>query len=332
MAEGETAGSSASASSVGTWRARAFGVDFELDFESPSLRRCTPPVAGAGDPTELRVVDDSAVRERWTGSDPKWLGGMLDADGSLLLDIREDDEHGILFEANVHGRYLIEPGYRRVLCAPPDVPAWHWQRMLVGQILPLVAALRGLHVVHASGVVIDGRAVALSGQPGAGKSTLALELALRQHDLLAEDVVALRLEEGRPIVEPGVSLVNLRPSVDAERVIAAEGFHVLGRSHKLHLDLPRGHSVLPLEALYLLEPAPAGQGRLERLREPSLPELAQTSFVPYLSRKEDLLRQLELSASIARTVSVVVVHVDRTEPPAALAGRIEEHVRELAVV
>jgi hypothetical protein len=216
-----------------------------------------------------------------------------------------------------------------VLCAPAEEPAWHWQRILVGQILPLVSALRGLHVLHASAFVLDRHAVALSGQPGTGKSTLAVEFALRGQEVLAEDVLALRLDGGRVLAEPGVALVNLRASEAAEAAIRAGGLRVLGRSHKVHVDLPRAGEVRPLAALFVLEPVRPGAGRIEALPEPSLPDIAQTSFVPYLTRPEDLLRHLEVCAAIARTVPVFFVGVDRTEPAAALADRLERHARAL---
>ena len=284
------------------WHARAFGVELRLSFDAPALRRCAIDDREVSDPTELVIVGDREISERWGDDEGAFLGGLADAGGSdLLLDIRETPERGILFKANVHGRYLIEPGQRRVLCAPPDVPPWHWQRMLVGQILPLVSALQGFQVMHASALSVGATAIAISGEPGTGKSTLALELALRGHEILAEDVTALRTEAGRLVAEPGVALVNLRPSDEAERAIAAGGLRELGRSHKIHLDLPRFARPLPLGALFLLEPAPAGAGFVERIPEPTLPDIAQTSFVPYLRRKQDLLGHLEVCATIALT-------------------------------
>jgi hypothetical protein len=334
MGAGDPSGTAthAAAPAGTTWHARAFGVDLVLGFEAPALRRCAVPAELVRDPATLVLVADEEIEARWGGREPKSLGGMANPDGSMLLEIFEDPELGILFEANVHGRYAIEQSHRRVLCAPADAAPWHWQRMLVGQILPLLSALHGFQVLHASAMAIDGRAIAVSGQPGTGKSTLALEFAMRGHDLLAEDVLALRIENGRALAEPGVALVNLRPSEEVERMLEATGLPVLGRSHKIHVDLPRTASVLPLDALYLLEPAAAGGGVIEARPEPSLPELAQTSFVPYLERKEDLLRHLELSAVIARTVHVARVGVDRSEGVGPLADRLERHARELPVL
>jgi hypothetical protein len=190
-----------------------------------------------------------------------------------------------------------------------------------------VAALRGLHVIHASAVALGDHAIAMAGAPGAGKSTLAVEFVLRGHSLLAEDVLALRLEGEKVLAEPGVSLVNLRPSERAEEAIAAAAHPVLGRSHKIHLDLPRASEPLPLSALYLLDPAEPGSPLLEPLPAPSLPDLMGIPFVPYLARDEDLLRHLELGAGISRTVDVVRVGVDRKVPAATLAAEIEEHAQ-----
>jgi hypothetical protein len=335
MSAGDPSGTATRAAvpADGAWHARAFGVDLELSFEAPALRRCMVPADAVRDPAKLVLVDDEVIEARWAGRKDNSLGGMANPDGTVLLEIFEDPELGILFEANVHGRYAIDPDRLRVLCAPADAEPWHWQRMLVGQVLPLLSALHGFQVLHASAVAIDGRrAVAVSGQPGTGKSTLALEFAIRGHDLLAEDVLALRIANGRALAEPGVALVNLRPSDDVERTLETAGLRVLGRSHKIHVDLPRASTLLPLEALYLLEPAGPGGGVIEPRPEPSLPELAQTSFVPYLERKEDLLRHLELSAVIARTVHVARVGVDRTEGVGPLADRLERHARELPVL
>ena len=307
------------------WLARAFGVDLELHFEAPALRHGEQPAAAA--PTVLELVYASSLDAAWRPDEAKRLGGMVDPNGRVLIDIHEHPTLGIMLKAGRSGRYLIRPDARRVECSPPAVAGWYWQRMLVGQVLPLVAALRGLHVIHASAVAIGDHAIAMAGAPGAGKSTLAVEFVLSGHSLLAEDVLALRLEGDHVLAEPGVSLVNLRPSERAEEAVAAVARPVLGRSHKIHLDLPRAPGPLPLSALYLLEPAEAGSPLLEPLPAPTLPDLMGIPFVPYLARDEDLLRHLELGAGIAQTVDVVRVGVDRSMPAATLAAEIEHHAQ-----
>jgi hypothetical protein len=308
------------------WLARAFGIELALGFEAPALRQ--GEVEAADDPTTLELVYAASLESHWRDVEAEPLGWMPDGHGGVLLEIRRHSRLGVMFAAGQHGRYLIGSDSRHVACAPPAVAEWYWQRMLIGQVLPLLAALRGLHLIHASAVSLGDHAIAIAGAPGAGKSTLALEFALRGRSLLAEDVLALRLDGGRAVAEPGVSLVNLRPSEDAERLVDRAALPVLGRSHKIHVDLPRAPHALPLSALYLLEPADPGAPpgpSVEPLPAPSPRDLIGTAFVPYLARAEHLLRHLEVAAAVARTASVARVRVERGVAPAELADRIEAH-------
>jgi len=310
------------------WFARAFGVELALDFDAPALR--DGELDEVDDPTALELVYAAGLDGLWRGAATEPLGGMVDESGASVIDIRTTPEHGVLFAAKAHGRYLIGPDARHVACAPPAVAEWYWQRMLVGQVLPLVAALRGLEVIHASALSFGDRAIAIAGAPGAGKSTLALELALRGHALLAEDVVALRAEHGRVMAEPGVALVNLLPTAAARSVVERAGLRVLGESHKIHVQLPRAASALPLSALYLLDPVERGStnGRtVTSVPSPSPADFIGTSFVPYLTGSEYLQRHLAVAGAMADSMTVARVAVDPAVPPGAIADEIEAHAR-----
>ena len=86
-----------------------------------------------------------------------------------------------------------------------------WQRALFAQALPLAAALNGVQVIHASGVVIDGHGFAFVGHSGAGKTSLALQLVDQGAKLLADDVVGLSMIDGRAARSPGCPLLERRP-------------------------------------------------------------------------------------------------------------------------
>jgi hypothetical protein len=64
--------------------------------------------------------------------------------------------------------------------------------------LPLIELLRreGLYNVHAAGVASGGRSVLFAGSTGSGKSTLAIALTRAGFDLLGDDMVFLRKEDG----------------------------------------------------------------------------------------------------------------------------------------
>lgn len=63
--------------------------------------------------------------------------------------------------------------------------------------------------VHASCVAIGGRGVLLVGPSGSGKSDLALRLIDGGAELVADDRVALRLADGRPVADAPPALAGL---------------------------------------------------------------------------------------------------------------------------
>ncbi len=83
---------------------------------------------------------------------------------------------------------------------PVEEVAWAATRPLV--TLPLLELLkrRGVFGVHAAGVALDGHGIALAGSSGSGKTTLALALALAGFDLLGDDMLFLRAENGEPVL------------------------------------------------------------------------------------------------------------------------------------
>lgn len=66
-----------------------------------------------------------------------------------------------------------------------------------------------LGTIHASCVAMDGRGLLLLGRPGAGKSTLALELIALGSELVADDRLALSAEDGALIARPPPRLAGL---------------------------------------------------------------------------------------------------------------------------
>lgn len=64
-------------------------------------------------------------------------------------------------------------------------------------------------VVHASSVVIGGRALLIEGPPGSGKSSLALALLDRGAGLIGDDAVSLTREGDRVIASPPPNIAGL---------------------------------------------------------------------------------------------------------------------------
>jgi hypothetical protein len=138
--------------------------------------------------------------------------------------------------------------------AAVELRAWLFSTMAA-----LLLAQQGRFALHSSVVDMHGAGIALAGPRGAGKSTTALRLVQRGHQLIADDVAAIRLDR-RVIVTPYGRPVHVMPE-------AAEA---------IELDLTA--AVLPPGDLKLeLPPPPSRESSLDRivvLRPESGAELA----------------------------------------------------------
>jgi hypothetical protein len=317
--------------STAPWRGRAFGVDLELRLELPPLAALEP--SGQAAETLIDLAEPRVFEDLWPTSGARQCGLMTEAE-AVLLEVFEHPESGYLLSSPL-GRYIVSPdGSGVVCCASPAL--WDVQRMLIGQVLPLVAALRGLDVLHASAVAVDGGAggdggaVAFTGPPGAGKSTLAVNLALRGAALLADDVIALRRIGERLRVEPATSLVNLRRD-QGERLRARLGGlgRPLGSTEKLHIAMDALAEPQPLRALYVLELGVSGPTEIAPIAPPDPRIPLGSTYLPYLSAPRLVDARFESAALMERSVDMFRVRVGRTCTPDELADRVMLHVRGL---
>jgi hypothetical protein len=117
-----------------------------------------------------------------------------------VLYAEEDD---VLYVDYGRVRARVEAGRGSALVSvvePVEEVTWAATRPLV--TLPLLELLKRRDVfgVHAAGVALDGHGIALAGSSGAGKTTLALALALAGFDLLGDDMLFLRAEQDEPVL------------------------------------------------------------------------------------------------------------------------------------
>jgi hypothetical protein len=303
------------------WIARAFGLTVEGDFPAPGLD------AGAdgdgGRRVRLRLASRGDVVDRRGGLRPRWE--LRDDDGGLVMRIGRGADGGYLVDAPGYGAFFVAADGREVLAAPGHPAAWHWQRYLVGQALPLAALLQGLEPLHASAVVLDGRVVAMTGASGSGKTTLATALLRTGASLLCDDVLTLEPAGARVLAHPGPPLVNLREGAAA--TLRPLGSRELGRDREAtRLQLHGSGEAGPLAALYLIDRA-AEQSRLAL--EPAGADLATlllaSSFNYMVTDPARLARQLDLCARIAGTAAVTWVRIPADMDPLAVAEAMAEH-------
>ena len=323
--------SSTSTGEPSSTRGCAFGLDIEADFAIPGLhatRRTT------GLHAALRLVDNAEIDRRWRPAEAT----RISAQGPPHDPERTIDAHpelGYRIHARYFGLCLVAPDGSRLLCEPPPIASWRWQRFLAGRCLPIAAVLRGHEVLHAGAVVVDGGVVAIVGPTGAGKTSLTLQLMLAGERFFTDDVLTLQATGQGLLAHPGVGVLNVRAHEHA-RLDAAELEALgplLGRTgrDKLHHLVPVADGPLPLRSLYFLGP---GSGRssatLRPVDAPDPLRLMTSTFIHQVRRPEHLAGLLDVCARLAEDVPMFEIEMGTGEDAASLAARLRAHVSGVA--
>jgi hypothetical protein len=250
-------------------------------------------------------------------------------DATATVAIVAQPEGGHRISAPGCGACLVAADGGAIAYAPGP-RADGWRRLLVEQALPFAACAAGLECLHASAVELDGRAVALAGVSGAGKSSLAL--ALMQHGAapIADDVLALEpADDGGLLAHPALPRLGVRRA-EAERVgpaaVAALGAVEQRGEDALLVTLARTAPVaLPLAALYLIDRhTEPGELAFEPVEDPRLVLACTFNFV--LATPARLGRLLDLCHRLATRTHLRRAVVPATLDASALAEAIANDV------
>jgi hypothetical protein len=307
------------------WRANAFGLDIDLSFAAPGLPEATGPPGPRR--TTADLVPPADIDADWPTDGVERMVEERFGEGEPARTIDAHPQAGYRLYAEHFGLARLSPSGDRILCSPPDVEPWNWQRFLVGRILPWAAVLRGFEVFHASSVVVDGRAIAFVGATGAGKTSLAIQLVTRGAGFLTDDVLALDHDGGSLMAHPGAAIASVRPaereaiSDDTWRSLGSE----LGHSGKTYVSVPREERAVPLGAVYFLRAS--GGPTIETLERPDPRLLLASTFVMNVRTPERLRNQLDVCAAIVQHVPLFWLEIETGTGARRLAERVEEHVR-----
>lgn len=136
--------------------------------------------------------------------------------------------------------------------------------LIEGPILARATRLAGRPCLHATALASDGRAIALMGPSGVGKSSLAWALIEQGCDLVSDDMVGITLGQGGPMAHPGRTCLRMWPD-SVERLgvgedLAAVLFPTTFELAKIGVRDPgQGpRQAVPLHAVYRLTPRRAG--------------------------------------------------------------------------
>lgn len=240
-----------------------FRVQSELVL--PCDGRCRP-AGGSGNPEPLRVEPlrvelqplPSAAETDCLAS---YFGGALAwyrQEEGFLLRVRDR------FRLHVHER-----GERVAVDAPAEHQA-EAATYVIGMGLGLCSAIRGYLSLHAAAVELEGRRIALLAPSGTGKSTTLWALLEAGARFANDDAVPVRLENGRAMAIPAVSLY---PKVGRELLdrygLDTAGMPEVGRGrdkwwYPVSPEQRVPHAA-PLATVFALQPRPeAAEIRAER--------------------------------------------------------------------
>jgi hypothetical protein len=274
-------------------------------------------------------LDPRELQRRWSSAEqvPTRVRELRDG-ATVLLTVELAPSAGYLLRAPGFGRILIAPDGTELLC-DPEPESSEWTMLLPAQALPLAATLRGYEVLHASGVVLGGRAALFAGQTGAGKSSLAAALLCRGAALLSDDTVALEPREGKLIAHPGAALLQLQAAEHErlsarERAILGAPTTVLG---KQRYSPSVTASPAPFGELFLLERSGYGPP-IERIEAVDPFALLASTFNLSVRTPERLTRHLDLAVALAATGRIHRLRVQPEMDATQLAEIVHERLLE----
>lgn len=253
-----------------------------------------------------------------TDPPPESAGALIGedrVDANIRVRVRRCADR-IRLEYDDTGTFDVLGGGRDIIWyRPRDVSEEAARLDVLGRVLAVALHARGWLALHASGVVMNGRAIAFVAPKHSGKSTLAFALARSGAQLLTDDTLAV-LPGCPPVAAPGVHALRLfedsadwlrLPLVDSLPTSAAAGeqkftFPDVGASQCCR-------EISPLEAVYVLQPRAAG-ARNEPLARTSIDgtaaaiELLRYAKVGPLLGGSEAPRLLDRAVAVARHVRV----------------------------
>jgi len=134
--------------------------------------------------------------------------------------------------------------------------------LLFGQVLGCALRLQGTLCLHACVMKMGEHAIAIVGESGAGKSTMAAALARLGHAILSDDIAVLNECDQHWLVQPGYPRLRLWPNSIKALYGSKEGLtRIFSFSEKCFIDLNNNggttawqfhNEPLPLTAIYIL--------------------------------------------------------------------------------
>ncbi len=214
-------------------RYRVFGYTLASDF--PFASRLAPPGRAPADLT-FRCRPGPPGGEAAAAGEALYRSPLRTEAGESVAELMRSGEAHLLRFPGL-GDFRVTADAIDCRLDRPGLPALapFVEIRLLGPVLAFWLERRGHVALHASAVVVDGRAALFAAAGGGGKTSLAAALMERGRPLLADDVVAVESGSARVfLARPGYPQLRLWPD-QAERFLG--GLAGLERVHPEHAKL-----------------------------------------------------------------------------------------------
>ncbi|MCK0127579.1 hypothetical protein [Erythrobacter sp. F6033] len=247
---------------------------------------------------ELRWVRDSGHRIGESSTT------IEHCESRLKITFRRNHDSALIF-------YISENSARIMLRRIGDIPETDAISFLIGPIFGAICRLRAKTCLHAAVLSYNGRAFALTGDKGAGKSTTSAMLLQCGAQLVADDIAVIDQDDGHFQVQRAYPYMRVSPDVlrllghDVDRAQP-----VLSLGDKRYLPASDkgagegGADTIELSAVYFLSKrGPAGTATQINAIGPSeaIMRLNSNAYGTSLMKKPHRLQDYALFADFART-------------------------------
>jgi len=172
-----------------SYKYKAFGLKIESEFAIPEFH------SAKFERAEININ---------YGKNPNQISGMKDH--GVLYQAKKDD---FLLRLDTVGSFRVQSGRNITVERINNATDQELRLFLLGSAFGALIHQRGLLPLHGSTIIHKDQAISICGVSGAGKSTLAAALQKRGYTLLADDITAIDIKNGKAWAFPGIPHLKL---------------------------------------------------------------------------------------------------------------------------
>jgi len=201
------------------------------------------------------------------------------------------------------------------------------RNFLLGTVFATLLRLRGLFVLHASSVNINGSAIAFSGFKGYGKSTTAMAFYKEGYPIVADDYISIEFDyDNNPTISPGFP--SLRLSNNSRDFMGIDKFSSDNSIDKTYLSTLKSFSCnkIPLKKIYILQRDE--ESKIINIKpQKAFIELVKNTFGIYMFSKLELPTNFFSCEKIVKNVDVSILKIsDSLEKIPEIVNIVEKNI------